>query len=155
MQVEVHTDGCSKKQNTMAACAFVIARYYENALRHYDIVGNTGWALDTGSFYLGPGTSNYAELYGVKIGLNWLVDHQLKNEKVVLKSDSKYAIDLMNGKSQPKVNKELVAELRSIAAGFPFLTFEWEKGHVGNPFNELADGLATVRVLHHIAEKSV
>ena len=69
---------------------------------------------------------------------------------VVLHVDSQYAISSVNGHERPAVNKEAVLHARAakcILGTLSAVTFEWIAGHIGHPWNELAD-VAAKRTAH-------
>ena len=59
--------------------------------------------------------------------------------------DSKYAIGSVEGHARPKVNEEAVHYARAakcVLEVFSVVTVEWIAGHIGHPWNELADAAA-------------
>ena len=64
---------------------------------------------------------------------------------MVLHVDSKHAISSVNGHERPAVNEEAVHYARAakcILETFSSVTLEWIAGHIGHPWNELADAAA-------------
>jgi ribonuclease HI len=62
--------------------------------------------------------------------------------EVILRSDSEYVVKTMTLGWKRNANQDLWRELDR-EAGTRKVRFEWVRGHAGNEFNEIADGLAT------------
>ncbi|MSP63535.1 MAG: ribonuclease HI [Myxococcales bacterium] len=90
------------------------------------------------SEYLGHGTNNVAELTAIIRGL----EHAPKDRRVLLHSDSAYALGLLGKSWKAKANRELVERMREVAKGFLDLQLVKVPGHAGIPENERADELA-------------
>lgn len=91
----------------------------------------------------GPGTNNRAELLAVKLGLSKIVRDRHK-ANVTVYSDSQYAIGcLSNPHWKPKVNLDLIVEIRKQMSEFASVTFVKVKGHSNHIGNDAADKLAT------------
>lgn len=90
--------------------------------------------------YLGHGTNNIAELTAVLRGLDLVRD---TSRPVRVYSDSSYSIGVLSLGWKPKVNQELIAEIKDRLADFRDVKFVKVKGHSGIPENERCDQLAT------------
>lgn len=90
--------------------------------------------------YLGHGTNNIAELTAVLRGLDLVGDTK---RPVRVYSDSSYSIGVLSLGWKPKVNQELIAEIKDRIASFRELKFVKVKGHSGIAENERCDQLAT------------
>lgn len=140
-EVEIYTDGCCLgATGAPAASAFAII--------HEDKV------IHSAARFLGPGTNNIAETTAALDGLRFLTDRR-NDLKITVVSDSQYVIKGMTewlaswkargwrkADRKPVENLALWEELDALASTFPALGWKWVKGHAGNEFNELVDGLA-------------
>ncbi len=90
--------------------------------------------------YLGHGTNNIAELTAVLRGLDLVTDTR---RPVRVYSDSSYSIGVLSLGWKPKVNQELITEIKDRIAAFRDLRFVKVRGHSGIPENERCDQLAT------------
>jgi ribonuclease HI len=89
--------------------------------------------------YIGPSTNQRAEITAATFGLQSLKEPCI----VILRSDSQYVVETMNGNFKRKSNLDLWQELDA-AASVHQITFEWVRGHNGNPEQEAADKIARV-----------
>ena len=93
--------------------------------------------------YLGAqvGSNNTEELSAIIEALLFALEHEYG--EVVIHSDSKWAILMIQGIWKPKTNKDLVvlAQRLTHQCGLK-VHLQWVKGHVGVEGNELADRLA-------------
>ncbi len=89
------------------------------------------------SEYIGPSTNQRAEILSAAFGLEALK----KPCQVILRSDSRYVVETMNGKFRRKSNLDCWARLDAAAQKHE-VTYEWIKGHNGDPEQETADTLA-------------
>ncbi len=94
-----------------------------------------------------------AELMGIKEALSWLKENYFPERKVILKSDSRSAVQVLNG-HKAKNNQEI--EIFALLQDLPQVEVTWVKGHNNNTGNELADmlarkGLAEAKSLHYIS----
>ena len=94
------------------------------------------------SEFLGVGTNNIAELTAILRGLQVAP----RERKVVIYSDSSYAIGLLSQNWKAKANQELVARLRALMREFPAVRFVKVAGHAGVPENERCDELARAAI---------
>ena len=133
--IQIYTDGSYRKKHLAAASGIVII-------------------FDDGSIqidhkYLGEKTNNYAELSAIKMALCWCIKHRLTNEKILISSDSTYAIGIATEQMNPKANKELADEVVELTKGFKNLNIRWVKAHSANRYNKLADTVANICVDQH------
>lgn len=98
-------------------------------------------------------TNNRMELTAVIETLKYLKKLKKTKAKILITSDSSYVINAINknwidgwqkknwknSKGYNVKNKELWEQLIKVMSYFNNLTFNWCKGHAGNPMNELAD----------------
>ena len=130
--IQIYTDGSYRKKHLAAASAIVII-------------------FDDGSIqidhkYLGEKTNNYAELCAIKMALCWCIKHRINKEKIMISSDSTYAIGIAKQEMKPKANKELAQEVIELTKEFKNLSIRWVKAHSANRYNKLADTVANVCV---------
>lgn len=99
------------------------------------------------SEYLGHGTNNIAELTAIERGLDLAAAIAPdRRRRVVVYTDSGYAIGLLTLPWKAKANKELVERLRRRVAALPGISFIKVPGHAGVPENERCDELARAAV---------
>jgi len=91
------------------------------------------------SKFAGTGTNNMAELLAVKMALDNL---KRKDIPLVVYSDSQYVVNVLPGKWKASRNILLVAQIKNAMILFKHINFEWVKGHNGDRYNSIADGLA-------------
>ena len=93
--------------------------------------------------YLGArvGSNNTAELSAIAEAL--LYAHEQAYHRVIIRSDSQWAINVITGKWRPKTHHNLINCIRSLLK-FPKgrAKLFWVKGHAGDRGNERADRLA-------------
>jgi ribonuclease HI len=94
------------------------------------------------ALFVGQGTNNYAELKAIDEGLKELIREKKTKSKVVLYSDSKYSIGVLNNEWDLKANKTLIRQVKSNMSKFIDLRMFHVKGHSGIHGNEKADKLA-------------
>jgi ribonuclease HI len=87
--------------------------------------------------YIGPSTNQRAEILAVACGLEALKEACT----VIVGSDSRYVIQTMNGQFKRRTNNDCWARLDA-AAQIHQVTYEWIKGHNGDPEQEAADTIA-------------
>ncbi|NLF40475.1 ribonuclease HI [bacterium] len=93
--------------------------------------------------FIGDATNNIAELMAVKIALEAVKD---RTAPVVVNLDSEYVLGLLTLDWKVRANKELVTELRALAAAFPDLVFRKVPAHASVALNERADHLARMAI---------
>lgn len=96
--------------------------------------------------HIGQGTNNIAELTAIKRGLELI-----KNKTIPVRiiSDSKYALNVLNGSWQAKKNILLIKEIQNMFKEFQKIEFKWVRGHSGIKYQERADSLANYYVFNH------
>lgn len=82
-------------------------------------------------------TNNRMELLAIISGLNSLP----LNSRAVVYTDSKYCIKVLDGYMHYK-NQDLIELFIRIRKTLDDVAFVWVKGHSGNEYNEMVDGLA-------------
>jgi ribonuclease HI len=87
--------------------------------------------------YIGSATNQQAEIVAACVGLEAL----LRPCEVVLRSDSKYVVETMNGNFSRRANLDFWARL-DLAASTHSVTWEWVKGRSGDRRQEACDKLA-------------
>ena len=87
--------------------------------------------------YIGQSTNQRAEILAAACGLQALKEPC----QVILRSDSRYVVETMNGKFKRKSNLDCWAILDSAAEPHE-VTYEWVRGHNGDPEQEAADTIA-------------
>lgn len=98
-------------------------------------------------------TSNRMEMLAIISVLHWLPS----KSKVVIHSDSQYAIKVFTREWHPKANLDLVKMFDKETERHEAVEFHWVKGHNGNEWNEYVDNLATTatkRILDMMASES-
>lgn len=94
------------------------------------------------SEYIGLGTNNYAELMAIFRGLQAIPD---RKRKILIRSDSQYAIGSITKPWKSQANRELILDIRSdVAWRHGNVEFEHVAGHAGIEENERCDVLANL-----------
>lgn len=138
----ITTDGSCRKNPGPGGYAAILQRYSGGLLQKEKEL--TGGAIDT--------TNNRMEMSAAIAALK-----KIKREDappVILRTDSKLIVNGMNewlpgwiaggwrkGDGKPVENEDLWKELVRLCTGLD-VTFEWVRGHAGDPVNERADRLA-------------
>ena len=87
--------------------------------------------------YIGQSTNQRAEILSAACGLEALKEPC----QVTLRSDSRYVVETMNGKFRRKSNLDCWKRLDAATQQHE-ITYEWIKGHNGDPEQETADTIA-------------
>ena len=87
--------------------------------------------------YLGTATNQQAEIAAAAIGL----EHLREPCRVLLKTDSRYVVETMNGRFRRKSNHDWWARLDKALADHR-IEWEWIKGHAGHAAQEAVDQAA-------------
>jgi ribonuclease HI len=95
------------------------------------------------SEYLGQGTNNIAELTAVLRGIE---EAGSEKERVVVHTDSQYAIGVLSKGWKAKANVELIAKIRERIRSRGNVAFVYVPGHAGVPLNERCDELARLAI---------
>ena len=102
--------------------------------------------------YLGEGTNNIAELTAILRALEELGEQP---GPVVIFTDSRYSIGVLQQDWKAKKNKQLIATTRARLGKRSDVTLHYVKGHAGIPLNEKADELARLAVETRNSGRSV
>jgi ribonuclease HI len=97
------------------------------------------------SEYLGEATNNVAELTGILRALEWV---PTEARSIVVRTDSQYAIGVLQKGWKAKANQELVGRTKQ-AVDARRARLVYVPGHQGVAMNERADQLAREAVLTH------
>jgi ribonuclease HI len=101
-----------------------------------------GCALELIAENIGPGTNNRAELVAIWRALRGVPD---VNQRLVVRSDSEYAIGSCTKDWNPTANRDLIKAIRSdLAVRHDSVRFEHVPGHRNVEGNEIADRLANI-----------
>ena len=104
------------------------------------IVGRSGKLEREWAIPLGLGTNQKAELLAIREALLKVKDREQMHVRI--HTDSAYAIGCLTQGWKVKANKELVDEVRKLAAECARFEMRKVAGHAGVPANERADELA-------------
>lgn len=105
----------------------------------YVILDNDGKLIKEAKVGKPSTTSNRMEMLAIISAINCLPEHS----KVLVYSDSKYAINIFKGRWTAKLNTDLLAKYNEVAKRMDKIELCWVKGHNGNKWNEYVDKLAT------------
>jgi ribonuclease HI len=98
--------------------------------------------------FIGQSTNQRAEIIAAAVGLESLKE----SCTVIIRSDSKYVVQTMKGEFKRRTNLDLWLRLDQAAARHT-VTYEWVKGHNGDPEQEAADTIARATAeLGHVNE---
>ena len=89
--------------------------------------------------YIGPSTNQRSEITAAAFALESLKESCI----VTLRSDSQYVVETMTGNFKRKTNLDCWQRLDQAASNHT-VTYEWIRGHNGNPEQEAADKIARV-----------
>lgn len=120
----IHADGAYSRKRDEGAFAFVICDGYEQPIikKAYKIKHET---------------NNRAELKAIIAALHQL---PLDAKKVLVESDSQYALMTLFGSWARKKNEDLFDVYENIISKRRFvIEWSWVKGHSGDTFNEMCD----------------
>ena len=105
------------------------------------IAGETHFGTQSGSTnsgeYIGESTNQRAEIIAVARGLESLKEPCT----VIVRSDSRYVVETMKGEFKRRTNHDCWTRLDAAAQNHQ-VTYEWVKGHNGDPEQEAADTIA-------------
>jgi ribonuclease HI len=115
-------------------------------------LGRGGWAVvysderTVSDEFLEQPTNQRAEIAAA----TFAVRHAPAATPLLVRSDSQYVVRTVAGEYRRKANLDLWARLDDVIVrhGAP-VTFEWVKGHAGDPLNERADKLAGAAATAH------
>lgn len=138
---ELWTDGSIlRNHNNIGGWAFLF--------RHDNkIIKKSGGVLNT--------TGNRMEMFSVIKGLAFMEECGFVHQKIKVLSDSQYVVNGANehiykwlrnnwvtANNTPVKNKDLWDFLSEFISYFPFLEWEWVRGHSGIEYNEIVDKMA-------------
>jgi len=101
--------------------------------------------------HLGWTTNNVAELTAIRLLLSYVLKNkETQGQRLIIYSDSEYAIGVSTGQKRASVNLDLVRAIREDLAAFGHtrVDFEWVKAHAKNEENNLVDKLAKIASLN-------
>ena len=124
-EVAIYCDGSSLGNGQAATRAAAVA-----LLGYRDVWRAVG-------LYLGTATNQQAEIAAAAIGL----EHLREPCRVLLKTDSRYVVETMNGRFRRKSNHDWWARLDK-ARDAHRIEWEWIKGHAGHAAQEAVDQAA-------------
>lgn len=87
--------------------------------------------------FIGESTNQRAEIVAAALGL----ETPTQPCNIIIRSDSRYVVQTMNGEFRRRTNLDLWARLDR-AAERHVVTYQWVKGHSGDPEQEAADKIA-------------
>lgn len=110
--------------------------------------------IDSNSGFNYGRTNNYQELNGCYHGMEAIKRLGYDNEDIILVTDSKYLISVLNfdwyqKDSSNKPNRLAGMELFRLYNTFKNISISWTKGHADNRYNNLCDELCTVQIENH------
>lgn len=124
-KIEIYCDGSSRGNGQEVMRAGVAALL------------SSGDRMRAVGAYIGSATNQQAEIVAACVGLEAL----LRPCEVVLRTDSKYVVETMNGNFSRRANLDFWARL-DLAASTHSVTWEWVKGRSGDRRQEACDKLA-------------
>lgn len=120
----IYTDGAYSMKNDEGAFAFVILNGDEEEIMRR-------------SFKIKHETNNRAELKAI---IGALYQITTWNRKVLVVSDSQYAINTLSGTWNRNVNEDLFAIYDKLIQDRKIsVDYKWVKGHSGDKYNEICD----------------
>lgn len=122
--IEAYVDGACQRNPGPAGIGIVL------------ICGNNALRI---SKFLGDATNNIAELSAISCALDKI---NKKDYRVIIHTDSQYAIGALSKNWKITRNKEIIESIKEKLLQFNDLTFVWVKGHASNKYNEMVDYLA-------------
>ena len=126
--IEIYTDG-SKLQDGSAAAAVCIPSFGDTRT----------WKLNPIHTVLGT------ELFAIQKALEIIkTDHRLHNENIVIFSDSKSSLHIINNIYNPTYKCTVFAIQELLIQNNASIKFQWVKSHVGIEGNETADAAANL-----------
>jgi ribonuclease HI len=126
-KIDIYCDGSSRGNGQEVMRAGVVALL------------SSGDRMRAVGAYIGSATNQQAEIVAACVGLEAL----LRPCEVVLRSDSKYVVETMNGNFARRANHDFWSRL-DLAASTHVVTWEWVKGRSGDRRQEACDKLARV-----------
>lgn len=84
-------------------------------------------------------TNNRMEMKGIIKGCAAI---PMNGASVIVRSDSQYAINILSGRWEAKVNTDYLGQHKRLNAKHLCITYEWVKGHADDELNQLVDWMA-------------
>lgn len=123
--IEIYVDGAYSSSRNQGGWAFIVIK--DNVKIHSNF------------FPVKDTTNNRMEIQAVIEACIWAKDN--KYNEIVIYSDSMYVVGTMTSNWKRKKNNDLWEQLDKTISGLN-ITWEHIKGHSGNKYNELCDGMA-------------
>ena len=127
--IDVYIDGSSKGNPGPGGAGVVIQN-------------DDGLTISMHGIPLGHVTNNQAEFLALKHALTQLKEQLLSGSPINFLTDSTLVVGIFSQNWKARANLDLVVEIKAILREFPQVTFNYVRGHNGDPGNELADSLA-------------
>jgi ribonuclease HI len=134
--LHIYSDGSGTTKGKPGGWAYLIVDPEERSI----IRAGSGNETET--------TSNRMELTAAIMGLRairQLISERTESIQLTLKSDSMYVLGIASGEYQARANLDLVSDLCLAVDALPQLKTQHVKGHKGEPFNEMADRVASIQ----------
>ena len=127
--IDVYIDGSSKGNPGPGGAGVVIQN-------------DDGQTISMHGIPLGHVTNNQAEFLALKHALTQLKEQLLSGSPINFLTDSTLVVGIFFQNWKARTNLDLVVEIKAILREFSQVTFNYVRGHNGDPGNELADSLA-------------
>ncbi len=127
--IDVYIDGSSKGNPGPGGAGVVIQN-------------DDGQTIFMHGIPLGHVTNNQAEFLALKHALTQLKEQLFSGSPINFLTDSTLVVGIFFQNWKARANLDLVVEIKAILREFPQVTFNYVRGHNGDPGNELADSLA-------------
>ena len=125
----IHTDGAFSKVNDEGAFAFILCDGNNVELQR------KGWKQKKNT----GGTNNRMELKAIMAAIYHLPPDA---KRILIESDSQYALNTLSGKYKRHKNLDLFAYFDKMMEEKDIdITWKWVKGHSGDMYNEFCDGM--------------
>lgn len=126
------------------------------------IILNRGILTYENTVQINNTTNNRVEMQAIINALNYLIDNNLQDLRILIRSDSQYCVNGFNKWSikwkelgwkqaaervKPVINDDLWIALDSFKSKFKKLKLIWVKGHSGDKWNDYVDSLCTMKSL--------
>ena len=128
---------CGRSTLTMYTDGGCLNNGQKNAKAAWAFFSDNTGERDSG-LVKGKQSNNTAELTAILKALLWAQD---KTKRLVIYSDSQYAIKCIAGTWRRKKNTKLFELIDEAGEGFENVHFEWVAGHIGVHGNEVTDAL--------------
>ena len=109
---------------------------YKNEGAYAFVILQDGKIIHKGSRVIRNESNNRAELKAILDAVSWCPD----KAEIIVRSDSQYAINTLNGTWKRRKNTDLFEEWdRIVTFKEVTVTLEWVHGHNGDKYNEMCD----------------